>query len=71
MVSNRDGYPEILTSAQTAQLLQLSVEHVRKLVRQGRVPVRGFPDGRAIRFVRDELLAWMLEQPGYDRSPGV
>ena len=65
------GFPEILTTAMAAELLHVHVEYLRKMVREGRIPAHRFPGGREIRFLRDELLAWVREQPGYDRSPSV
>ena len=63
------GYPPILTTAQAAELLQVHVEYLRKMVREDRIPAHRFPGGREIRFIRDELIAWVREQPGHDRSP--
>jgi excisionase family DNA binding protein len=65
------GYPPILTTAQAAELLQVHVEYLRKMVREERIPAHRFPGGREIRFVRDELITWVQQQPGHDRSPGA
>jgi len=40
------------------------VEYLRKLVRDGVVPAHRFPGGRELRFLRDELLAWLAALPG-------
>lgn len=64
-------YPPIMTTAQAASLLSVHVEYLRRMVREGRIPAHRFPGGREIRFVRDELIAWVSEQPGYDRSPSA
>ena len=64
-----EGIPPILTTAQAAELLQVHVEYLRKMVREERIPAHRFPGGREIRFVRDELIAWVRDQPGHDRSP--
>lgn len=61
-------YPPVLTTAQAAELLQVHPESLRKMVREGRVPNHRFPEGRALRFMRDELLAWLAAQPGADQS---
>jgi excisionase family DNA binding protein len=66
-----EGYPPILTTAQAAELLQVHVEYLRKMVRENRIPAHRFPEGRGIRFVRDELIEWVRAQPGHDRSPGA
>jgi excisionase family DNA binding protein len=60
-------FPPVLTTAQAADLLQIHPESLRKMVREGRVPVHRFPEGRALRFFKDELLDWLKAQPGVDR----
>ena len=64
-------FPEILTTAMAAEMLHVHVEYLRKMVREGRIPAHRFPGGREIRFLRDELIAWVREQPGVDRSPSA
>lgn len=59
-------FPPVLTAAMAAELLQVHVEYLRKLVREGKVPCHRFPGGRELRFLRDELLAWLAAQPGGD-----
>ncbi len=63
-----DDFPPVLTAALAAELLQVHVEYLRKLVREGKVPAHRFPGGRELRFLRDELLLWLAAQPGPDRS---
>jgi excisionase family DNA binding protein len=65
------AYPPVLTTAQAAELLHVHVEYLRKMVREGRIPAHRFPGGREMRFMLDELLAWVRAQPGHDRSPGA
>ena len=65
------AFPEILTTAMAAELLHVHVEYLRRMVREGRIPAHRFPGGREIRFLRDELIAWVREQPGEDRSPSA
>jgi excisionase family DNA binding protein len=67
--SSGSNLPEILTTAMAAEMLHVHVEYLRRMVRENRIPAHRFPGGREIRFVRDELLAWVREQPGEDRSP--
>jgi PTS system nitrogen regulatory IIA component len=55
--------PPVLTSKQVAELLQVHVEYVRRMARDGRVPCHKFPGGREFRFLRDELLDWLRSQP--------
>ena len=64
-------FPPVLTTALAAELLQVHVEYLRKMVREGKVPCHRFPEGREMRFLRDELLDWLKAQPGVDRSPGA
>jgi len=65
----RTDFPPVLTTALAAELLQVHVEYLRKMVREDRIPAHRFPGGREIRFLRDELIAWVRAQPGEDRSP--
>ena len=65
------SYPEILTTAMAAEMLHVHVEYLRRMVREDRIPAHRFPGGREIRFVRDELIAWVRAQPGEDRSPSA
>jgi excisionase family DNA binding protein len=60
-------FPPVLTAALAADLLQVHVEYLRKMVRDGRVPCHRFPGGRELRFLRDELLEWLADLPGQNR----
>jgi excisionase family DNA binding protein len=62
------GFPPVLTTAMAAELLQVHVEYLRRMVREGRIPCHRFPGGREMRFLRDELLEWLAELPGEDQS---
>jgi excisionase family DNA binding protein len=64
-------YDQILTTAMAADMLHVHVEYLRRMVREKRIPAHRFPGGREIRFLRDELIAWVREQPGEDRSPSA
>lgn len=64
MASSPTEFPPVLTAAMAAELLQIHVEYLRKLVREGKVPCHRFPGGRELRFLRDELLDWLAAQPG-------
>lgn len=69
--SPRTDFPPVLTTAMAAELLQVHVEYLRQMVREGRVPCHRFPGGREMRFLRDELISWLGEQSGVDRSPSA
>lgn len=64
MATSPTEFPPVLTAAMAADLLQIHVEYLRKLVRDGKVPCHRFPGGRELRFLRDELLEWLAAQPG-------
>ena len=66
----RNDFPPVLTTAMAAELLQVHVEYLRRMVREGRIPCHRFPGGRGMRFFRDELLEWLAALPG-SRSVGV
>ena len=61
-------FPPVLTAAMAAELLQVHVEYLRRLVREGKLPSHRFPGGRELRFLRDELLDWLAVQPGVDAA---
>lgn len=69
MATNPTEFPPVLTAAMAAELLQIHVEYLRKLVREGKVPCHRFPGGRELRFLRDELLEWLGAQPGPASTP--
>jgi excisionase family DNA binding protein len=64
----KEEFPPVLTTAMAAELLQVHVEHLRRLVREEKIPCHRFPGGREMRFLRDELLSWLQAQPGADQS---
>ncbi len=64
----RRDFPPVLTTALAAELLQVHVEYLRRMVREERIPCHRFPGGRGMRFLRDELLEWLAAQPGADQS---
>lgn len=51
------GSPEVLTTAQVAELLQVDEKAVRDLARRGELPGRKI--GRDWRFSRSAVLAWL------------
>jgi excisionase family DNA binding protein len=66
--SATDEFPPVLTTAMAAELLQVHVEYLRRMVREGRIPCHRFPGGREMRFLRDELIGWLAALPGEDQS---
>ena len=59
----------MLTAALAAEFLQVHVESLRKMVREGRVPCHRFPGGREMRFLREELLEWLAALPADEHTP--
>ena len=57
-------YPPVLTTAQVAELLSMNVQEVRRLSRDGRIPSRRI--GKAYRYFRDEIVAWLDSSMGSD-----
>ena len=60
---NVDDYPPVLDTAMVAELLQMNIQVVRRMAREGTIPAYRIPDGRAFRFFRDEVLAWLKAHP--------
>jgi excisionase family DNA binding protein len=56
------GHPEVLTTAQLAELLQVDEETVRALARRKALPGRKI--GRDWRFSRAAVLAWLAHEAG-------
>lgn len=57
-----DDLPIVLDAAQVARLLNLNIDYVRKLTREGVLPASRLPGGRAYRYFRDDILQWLREQ---------
>jgi PTS system nitrogen regulatory IIA component len=53
-------YPPVLTTADVAQMLAMSVQEIRRLTREGQLPARRI--GKAYRYFRDEIVAWLDTQ---------
>ena len=62
-------YPPIMETSQVADMLGMSVSHLRQLVRTGRIPAHRMPGGRAIKFYRDELAEWLRDLPSAAEVP--
>jgi excisionase family DNA binding protein len=57
-----DDYPPVLDAAQVARLLNLNIDYVRKLSREGVLPAKRLPGGRTFRYFKDEILDWLRAQ---------
>ncbi len=57
----------ILTVVQVAQLLQIHIKTVYRLISERRIPFLRKP-GIGYRFIRNDLLQWLQE--GYERPDG-
>ena len=56
------SYPPILTTSEVAELLNMGIQEVRRLTREGRLPARRI--GKSYRYFRDEIVAWLdLQTP--------
>jgi excisionase family DNA binding protein len=60
--SDRD-LPTVLDAAQVARMLNLNLDYVRKLSREGVLPAHRLPGGRTFRYFKDEVLDWLRAQP--------
>lgn len=58
-----DDYPPVMNTSQAAEMLGMSISHLRHLVRVGRIPSRRIEGGRSLRFLRDELIEWVRNLP--------
>lgn len=56
------GYPPVLTAADVANLLNMSVQEIRRMTRNEVLPARRV--GKAYRYFRDEIVEWLnLQSP--------
>lgn len=61
-METEDDLPIVLDAAQVARLLNLNIDYVRKLTREGVLPASRLPGGRTYRYFRDDILQWLREQ---------
>lgn len=61
-MESEDDLPIVLDAAQVARLLNLNIDYVRKLTREGVLPASRLPGGRAYRYFRDDILQWLRDQ---------
>jgi excisionase family DNA binding protein len=62
MAQTEDDLPLVLDAAQVARLLNLNLDYVRKLTREGKIPASRIPGGRTYRYLRDDILDWLRAQ---------
>ncbi len=55
--------PPILDTALAAELLNMNVDVVRRMAREGELPAYRLPGARSFRFFRDELMAYVKSFP--------
>lgn len=63
-----DDYPPVLDAAMVAELLGMNIDTVRRLSRDGVLPSHRVPGGRSFKYLKDEILDWLREQPVHNPS---
>lgn len=66
-----DEFPPILDTALAAELLNMNVDVVRRMARDGELPAYRLPGARAFRFFRDELMEFVKSFPVHDVAEPV
>ena len=61
-----DEYPPVLDTSMVADLLDMNVDTVRRLSREGVLPAHRVPGGRTFKYLRDEILEWLRQQPAHN-----
>ncbi len=61
-----DDFPPVLDTAMVAELLDMNVDTVRRLSREGVLPSHRVPGGRTFKYLKDEVLEWLREQPAHN-----
>jgi excisionase family DNA binding protein len=67
-VDSARDLPAVLDTAGAAQLLGVNIDKMRQMARDGQVPAHLLPGGRMYRFLTDELLDWLRDQPSTVRD---
>ncbi len=65
-----DEFPPILDTALAAELLNMNVDVVRRMARDGELPAYRLPGARAFRFFRDELMEYVKSFPVHESAEG-
>ncbi|MEE8600365.1 helix-turn-helix domain-containing protein [Euzebya tangerina] len=70
MAENRslDDYPDIMTAALVAEMLDMNLDYVRKLSREGTIPAHKMPGGRVFRYFKEEVVTWLKDLPSHDQQ---
>jgi excisionase family DNA binding protein len=63
-----DDYPDILTAALVAEMLDMNLDYVRKLSREGTIPAHKMPGGRVFRYFKDEITGWLRDLPSHNST---
>lgn len=58
-----EDYPPVLDASLVAELLDMNIDTVRRLSREGVLPAHRVPGGRTFKYLKDELITWLREQP--------
>ena len=61
-------FPPILDTALAAELLNMNVDVVRRMARDGELPAYRLPGARAFRFFRDELMEFVKSHPVHETT---
>lgn len=61
-----DDYPPVLDTAMVAELLDMNIDTVRRLSREGILPSHRVPGGRTFKYLKDEVLDWLRDQPAHN-----
>lgn len=61
-----DDFPPVLDAAMVADLLDMNIDTVRRLSREGVIPSHRVPGGRTFKYLKDEVLDWLREQPAHN-----
>lgn len=59
-------YPPVLDAAMVADLLSMNIDTVRRLSREGVIPAHRVPGGRTFKYLKDEILEWLRDQPAHN-----
>lgn len=60
--------PPILDTALAAELLNMNVDVVRRMAREGELPAYRLPGARSFRFFRDELMEYVRSFPVHSQE---
>lgn len=61
-------FPDIMTAQQVAEMLHMSLDYVRKLSREGKIPSHKLPGGSHFRYFKEEIVDWLRSQPQSDQA---